>query len=248
MDRERIRTMIKRVREAAAVAALNMAAWLQAGAAPAQQSDAAKVIQGIDAEVQARVNNVEGFTDIEHYAVYRGDDQTHPAAEMTTRDTYKKGTGKTYTILSQSGSGVVLKYGLHPLLENETDINQPGRVNESWFTSANYEMRLEAGGVQMMNGRKCYVVDITPKHSAPQMLDGRLWVDASDYSIAKVQGVASKSPSIFAGTTHMMREYKNIDGYPMATHARAESKSFLFGRTVVVIDYSDYHLQVRENK
>jgi hypothetical protein len=31
----------------------------------------------------------------------------------------------------------------------------------------------------------------------------------------------------------------------MATHARAESSSPLFGRTVVVIDYSDYHFDLR---
>jgi len=31
----------------------------------------------------------------------------------------------------------------------------------------------------------------------------------------------------------------------MATHARAESSSMLFGRTVVVIDYSDYHFELR---
>ena len=80
------------------------------------------------------------------------------------------------------------------------------------------------------------------------MIDGTLWVDARDDSIVKVQGIASERPSIFAGTTHMMRDYVNIDGYPMATHARAESNSFLFGRTVVTIEYSDYHLQVRGAK
>jgi hypothetical protein len=230
------------------IVALIIGIWLEAGNAPAQQSNDARVIHGIDAEVQARVSNVEGFTDIEHYAVYRGDDETHPAAEMTAKDTYKKGAGKTYTILSQSGSGIVLKYGLHPLLDNEESINEPGKVDESWFTAANYEMKLEPGGVQTVNGRACYALEITPKHKAPNMIDGTLWVDAKDYSIVKVQGVASKAPSIFAGTTHMMRDYVNIDGYPMATHARAESKSFLFGRTVVIINYSDYHLQTRGSK
>ena len=63
-----------------------------------------------------------------------------------------------------------------------------------------------------------------PKHKAPNMIDGTLWVDARDGSIVKIDGVASKSPSAFAGTTHMMRQYMNIDGYPMATHARAESR------------------------
>jgi hypothetical protein len=167
---------------------------------------------------------------------------------MTTRDTYKKGKGKTYTILSQSGSALLLKYGLRPLLQNEESLNEPGKVTESWFTSANYAMRLKPGGLQKANGRECYALDITPRRKAPNMIDGTLWVDARDDSIVKVQGIASQRPSVFAGTTHMMRDYANIAGYPMATHARAESNSFLFGRTVVTIEYSDYHLQVRDAK
>jgi hypothetical protein len=46
----------------------------------------------------------------------------------------------------------------------------------------------------------------------------------------------------------MLRQYANTSGFAMALHARAESTSMLFGRTVVTIDYSDYHLQLRENK
>jgi hypothetical protein len=46
----------------------------------------------------------------------------------------------------------------------------------------------------------------------------------------------------------MMRQYSNISGFSMAMHARAESASMLFGRTVVTIDYSDYRLQLRQNK
>lgn len=236
-------------RLAAAVRGLATAACAcLTAAAVFAQPDSAAVVRGIDSEVASRVANVLGFTDTERYAVYRGDDETHPAAQMTARDSYRKDQGKTYTILSQSGSGIVLRYGLHPLLQNEESINQPGRVDKSWFTSANYEMKLKAGGVEQINGRRCYALEITPRHSAPNMIDGTLWVDAKDYSIVKVQGVASKSPSIFAGTTHMMRDYVNIDGYPMATHARAESESSIFGRTVVVIDYTDYHLQVRGAK
>jgi hypothetical protein len=73
-------------------------------------------------------------------------------------------------------------------------------------------------------------------------------VDSRDGSIAQVEGVASKSPSAFAGATHMMRQYTQVDGFPMAEHARAESSSFFFGRAVVVIDYSDYHLQLASRR
>jgi hypothetical protein len=70
-------------------------------------------------------------------------------------------------------------------------------------------------------------------------------VDVKDDSIVQVQGTASKIPSLFTGPTRMMRQYASIDGFAMATHARAESDSSLFGRTVVTIDYRDYHLQLR---
>lgn len=214
----------------------------------AQSPDQATVIRSIDAAVAARVNNVLSFTDVEHYSVYRGGDETHPVAEMTLRDNYKKGVGKEYTILSQSGSGIILHFGLKPLIENEKTINLPGNWEKSWFTSENYEMKLKPGGVQSINGRNCYVLTITPKSAAPNLIIGTLWADARDGSLVQIEGVASKSPSAFAGTTHMMRQYSNIDGFSMAMHARAESTSMLFGRTVVTIDYGGYQLQLQKSK
>jgi hypothetical protein len=230
------------------IARISLLAALQIPAAPAQEPEEAAVIRLIDAAVQARYENVLGFTDIEHYAVYRGQDETHPVAEMTVKDTYKKGEGKTYTILSESGSGIVMRFGLKPLLDNEESINKSGKVEHSWFMSANYEMKLKPGGRQRLNGIDCYVLDVTAKEKAPNTIDGALWVDAQTGSIVQLDGIASKSPSAFAGTTHMMRQYMQLQGFPMATHARAESNSMFFGRTVVTIDYSDYKLQLRDAK
>lgn len=216
--------------------------------AGSQQPDQAAVIRMVDANVQRRVDRVLAFTDIEHYSVYRGDDQTHAVATMTARDNYTKGVGKSYTVLAQTGSGIVQKFGLRPLIENEEQINKPANVQHSWFTSANYDMKLNPGAPQQVNGRTCYALTIRPRQKAPNMIDGTLWVDARDGSIVRVEGVASKSPSPFAGTTHMMRDYASVDGFPMAAHAHAESKSALFGRTVVVIEYSDYQLRAETGR
>jgi outer membrane lipoprotein-sorting protein len=215
---------------------------------PAQEPEPAAVIRSVDASVAARFESVLGFTDVEHYAVYRGDDQVHPAAEMTVRDTYKKGVGKIYTVLSQSGSSIFLHFGLKPLLGNEQTINQSGNVEKSWFNSANYEMKLNSAAVQKLNGRDCFALDIKPKQLAPNLIIGTMWVDAQDGTLVQIDGIASKNPSAFSGTTHMMRQYTNINGYSMAIHARAESDSALFGRTVVTIDYSNYNLEIKSGK
>ena len=204
----------------------------------------AAILRGIDSSVQDRVTRVLSFTDVEHYSVFRGSDRTHPAAQMTVQVTYRKGIGKSYQILAQSGSALIGKFGLMPLLENEKTINLPGNVERSWFTSANYEMHLKPGGPQPLNSRTCYVLSITPRRAAPNTLLGTLWVDATTFAIAQVDGFASKNPSIWSGATHMMRQYTDIQGIPMAIHARAESTSNVFGRSVVIIDYGDYQLQL----
>jgi hypothetical protein len=215
---------------------------------PAQQPDAASVVQLVDAAVKARVEHVAGYTVTEHYAVYRGKDETHPASEMTVRTDYKAETGKNYTVLSQSGSDFIRKHVLQPLLDNEKQINLPGNRERSWFTSANYEMQLKPGGVQRLDGRDCYALAIVPKSKAPNMIEGTLWVDAREGSIARIEGTSTQSVSIFVEPARVMRQYVSVNGYAMATHARATSDSIFIGRTTVTIDYRDYQIQVRPAK
>jgi hypothetical protein len=217
-------------------------------AALPQQPDSASIIQHIDAAIRNRFENVLGFTVTEHYAVYRGKDGTHPVAEMTVKTTYRKETGKSYVILSQSGPEIIQKLGLRPLLDNEKSINQPGNRESSWFTSANYQMKVKPGGPERLDGRECFVVSVTPKRKAPNLIQGVMWVDAKDFTTVQIQGVASKSPSVWAGQTHMLRQYANVSGYSQAIHAKAVSSSLLFGRTVVTIDYRDYQVELRPAK
>ena len=100
-------------------------------------------------------------------------------------------------------------------------------------------------GTQALNGHECLEFTIAPKRKAPNLVAGSVWVDAKDYTIAKLEGIASKSPSVLAGETHMMRQYAYVDGFSMATYARAESSTFLYGKTVVTIDYTGYKLDLK---
>ena len=231
--------------KARAIAAVSFMVWLAAAAVAAQQPDPASVIAQIDAAVKARIDHIESYTVTEHYAVYRGNDETHPAAEMTVQTVYLQGSGKSYTILSESGSEFIRNHVLRTLLDNEKTINLPGTVEHSWFTSANYEMQLKPGGIQLLDGRECLALAIHPKHKATNMIEGTLMVDAKDGSIVQIVGTATQSASIFTGAAQVMRHYVNVNGFPMATQARAISDSFLLGRTTVTIDYQDYKIQLR---
>jgi hypothetical protein len=85
---------------------------------PAQQVSTASVIQQVDAAAKARSDNVKGYSVNEHYAVYRSNDEIHPVAEMTVMTTYQNDLGKSYIIVSQSGSDIIRKFVLGAILDN----------------------------------------------------------------------------------------------------------------------------------
>jgi len=168
----------------------------------------------------------------------------HPAAEMKVRTDYRRETGKTYTVLSESGSEAIRKFVMHAILDRERQINEPGTREHALITSANYEMKLVQGGVQHLDGRPCFVLSIHPRQKAPNLIDGTIWVDRRDGTLVQIQGTASKTVSFFVGPAQVLREYANMEGYSMATHARAVSNSFLLGTTIITIDYTDYKIDL----
>jgi hypothetical protein len=213
-----------------------------------QQPDISSVVRGVDASVQSRIDRLTGYTVTEHYAVFRGKDEAHPAAEMLVKTTYTRQTGKSYEIVSQSGSSLWRNEVLHTLLDNEKRMSQPGNVETALIDSANYDLKLDASPRDRLNGRDCLVLDITPRHNSEYLFKGKLWVDAQDFAIVQLKGTAAKSAFFLASAAEVSRQYSELDALPMATHAEAVSGSALLGQTTVKIDYSNYQLQLVPDK
>jgi hypothetical protein len=210
---------------------------------PTQIPDEAAIIRGVDAAVHHRVDSIAGYTVTESYKLFRGSDLTHPAAEMKVFTTYSRETGKSYKILSEDGSHILRSAVFSPLLGDEKRINLPANVAASWLVSANYEMHLQAGGPQQVNGLTCYAVTLHPRQKAPNLIEGTIWVDTRDYSIVKIEGHGSKSASWITAPSEVMRVYEPIDSFAMATHAKAVTESDLFGPTTVTVDYTGYQIR-----
>jgi hypothetical protein len=206
----------------------------------AQQDANKAVIQGIDASVLSRDHGIAMYTVNEHYAVFRGQDDQHPAAEMVVKTTYKKDVGKSYSIQSETGSEIPRRM-LELVLDNEKRLSEPSNRVTAVITSANYEMLVK--GSETVEGRDCVAVTLKPRRNSPYLFTGTIWVDARDKTIVQLQGMASKSPSVLAGPSQVFRQYAPVNGFPMAIHAKAISKSWVLGQTVIKIDYSDYQIQ-----
>ncbi|HEY2472059.1 MAG TPA: hypothetical protein VGI45_30010 [Terracidiphilus sp.] len=213
----------------------------------AQIPDVGTVVQGVDASVKNRIDRIADYTVNEHYVVFRGKDE-NPAAEMTVQTVYRRASGKSYTILSQNGSSLMRNEVLGTLLDHEKKMSQPGNLETALVNSSNYEMKLDANPRENFQGRDCLVLDITPRRSSEYLFKGKLWVDAHDFAIVQLKGTASKTAFFLARAAEVSRQYAEIEGLPMATHAEAVSGSALLGQTVVKIDYMGYRIELTANR
>jgi hypothetical protein len=196
------------------------------------------LIRNIDQAELRRESELTGYTVTEYYTI-RNSHFSKPA-EATIETTYKRGHGKTYKVLSRSGPSLLRNRVLDRLLQEETQMSG-GRTREQVIiTSANYEMKLT--GKELVRGIICDVLELTPKRKSPYLLRGRLWVDPAKIVIVKIEGKPPTSASFFSGRPQVVREYQHLNGFALAHHSHAVSSSFLFGQSVVDIEYRDYHL------
>jgi hypothetical protein len=211
----------------------------------AQGDPDAAIVSRIDTSVHAREQGLLGYTVTEHYAVFRNHDEQHPVAEMMVRSTYQKDAGKNYNIVSETGSALMRKV-LEAILDNEKRMSVPANRVTAVISPANYDMTVK--GSETVDGRNCLQLSIKPKRMSQYLLNGTVWVDAQDGSIVQLLGVTAKSPSVFAGASQVLRQYTTIDGFPMATHVKAVSNSWLVGQTIIKIDYTNYQIQLRASE
>ena len=59
-----------------------------------------------------------------------------------------------------------------------------------------------------MAGRAAYVLEIKPKRNDKFLFEGRIWVDAEDYALARAEGKPVKKPSFWTKSIHFVQIYQ----------------------------------------
>lgn len=197
------------------------------------------VIQRVDNAELARETDLPGYTVTEHYTVLRNG-SSEPAASATVETVYKRGQGKTYTVQSRTGSAFLQKYLIDRVLAEQEGISKGDARRNALITSENYTMQFVRE--ESLDGRDCFVLKLSAKRRTPYLLNGQIWVDSHNYHLVRVKGHPSAAPSIWTGLPEIQRDYQELQGYPLASSSRSESKRPVIGTTVLQIDYENYRI------
>jgi hypothetical protein len=159
-------------------------------------------------------------------------------AEMTVRWTRQPDGTKGFRIISECGDGGVRDHVFHKLLASEVEASQPALQARNRLNTTNYSFELT--GVEEINSRLAYILEIQPKAEAKFLTKGRIWVDAVDYAVIQVEGSPSKRPSFWTNSVAYVQTFEKTGDFWMASSNRSITEAKLFGKADMVIKHFDY--------
>jgi outer membrane lipoprotein-sorting protein len=192
----------------------------------------AKMMQ-LDAQRQERLN---GYTATRRYVAVN---QQH-RAEMMVGVTCGGDGVKQFTILSEDGSHVIRKHLFYKMLKEETEASRRDVRDTTRIIPGNYTFQLL--GKDTVVGRPAYVLQLTPKVENKYLINGKIWVDALDYAIVRIEGSPARSPSFWTRNVHFVHTYQKVGPFWFAASTHFDSQLLFFGESELVIENSGYVL------
>lgn len=186
----------------------------------------------------------ERARDLRHYEstrVYRLAYRGFPGnrdAEMTVHATYNSPSTKTFEVISQSGSKLIIERVFKRLLESEKEALEPELHTRTLLNRDNYDISLI--GFEASGRGNQYVLEVDPKSKSKFVYRGKVWVDAQDFAVTRIDAEPAQNPSFWTKKNEIHHEYMKVQDFWLPRRNESISYIRLGGRATLTIDYTDY--------
>jgi len=188
---------------------------------------------------QIRTKALEGYTSLRTYHL-ECHCVSHKTADMVVRADYQAPNKKVFTIVSESGSGTVRNRAFKKLLEAEQESMREDNQQRSAITLENYTFELSE--YQKTDTDEFYVLEAQPRTKNKFLFRGRIWVDAKEFAITRVEGEPAANPSWWTIKTDFKRRYQKVGDFWLPESNESETKVRVFGTAFLTIEYREYHI------
>ena len=190
----------------------------------------------LNAQNELRKTGLRDYTALRRYQV--ADVNGEVQAEKVGRMEYHAPDQKRFVVSSETGSGMIRRMALNPLVSNEIEAGAVKKQRDSSLTPANYT--LELIGEQQVGPYRCFVARVTPKRSEKYLFEGTVWIDTHDYAIVRIEGHPAKKLSFWIQRADFVRQYQKIGKFWLPQRDETLVQVRLYGKSVVTIDHQDY--------
>ncbi len=205
----------------------------------AQTLKAAEIVDRMQRHNEAQSAGLQHYQAMRHYSVEYHSIYKHLAAAMEVEVKYDKGSGKSFRIVSQSGSKFLCEKVLKRAVDSEREASQD--KGSTALTPANY--RFELAGSESLDGRQAYILRVEPITVSKFLYRGKVWVDATDFAVVKIEVEPAKNPSFWISRTLIRSSNAKTGEFWLAQQSRSETKVRIGGTAVLTIDYGKYEIE-----
>jgi hypothetical protein len=161
-------------------------------------------------------------------------------AEMTVEATYDSPSTKNFKIISQKGSKLIIDRVFKRLLESEKEAAEPEMHARTLLNRENYDMALV--GFESSDRGNQYVLEVYPKSKSKYVYRGKVWVDATDFAVTRIDAEPAQNPSFWTKKNEVHHEYMKVQNFWLPRRNESISYIRLGGRATLTIDYSNYRV------
>lgn len=168
-----------------------------------------EVVANLVARNAERAKALESYTG---HRIYQLDYHGFPGnlqSQMIVKIVYRTPSTKKFTIISESGSKLLINRVLHKLLESEEEALKANNRQESALNEINYDFTLI--GVERTAERSCYVLAVRPKINNKFLYRGTIWVDATDFAVRRIEAEPAKNPSFWTKKSQVVQTTLKLD-------------------------------------
>jgi hypothetical protein len=214
--------------------------FAQTGPAAEPAMNAEQVVAMMVAKNEARTTALRGYTGIRVYQLHYRGRPGNREAELTVEARYTAPSTKQFTVVSQSGSKFMIDKVLKRLLTSEQEALSFENRQQTALTPRNYTF--EMAGREHNEHGQFYILKVHPKVKNKFLYSGKIWVDANDFAIQRIEGEPAKNPSFWITSTRVEHKYAKFGDFWLPVQNQSTSKIRLGGTATLLIDYQDYKL------
>jgi hypothetical protein len=199
---------------------------------------ATAIVQRMVQMNQARTKELRGYRCFRRY--FAENSSFGMRAEVSAEEMYSFPGKKEFKIVSETGSPFIRHQVIEKLMDAEIDDSSSEHREQGELSPQNYVFR-EVGN-ETIGGRPAYIFEVSPKTSNKYLMRGRVWIDAQDFAVARMEGSTAYNPSFWTRKTHFVRNYEKHGAFWLPASLESDSHILLAGKGLLRIEYSNYEI------
>jgi hypothetical protein len=153
---------------------------------------------------------------------------------------YQSPGTKEFKIRSSTGSKMIIGTVFKKLLQAEQEALGAEAQRRTALNRDNYDFTLV--GYHSEPFGSMYILDVKPRTKGKFLYRGRIWVEAEDFAVTRLEAQPAKNPSFWTKHSEIDEVYMKVGDFWLPARNHSITTIRLGGLAVLTIQYKNYEI------